>query len=267
MNATTIVLIHGLWMTPHSWDGWVARFQSAGHTVVAPGWSGIDNRTVEQVRRDPAPLRGVGLRQIADHYEQVIRELPEPPIIMGHSFGGVITQMLADRGLGSVHVGVEPGQPAGVPTLPWSTLRSGFPILRNPFNRNGASPISKSHFHYTFGNDLTRAESDAEWEKNAVNSYNRVLFEGALATLRPRSGVSRVDFARAGRAPLLVITGERDHVVPSAIGRAIVAKYRGAGASPIEYREYSGRTHRIVTQEGWEQVCDDALEWAIGARA
>lgn len=266
MTDSTIVLIHGLWMTPHSWDGWADRYRAAGHTVIAPGWPGIDDRTAAEVRSDPRALRGVGLRQIADSYEQAIHGLPAAPIIMGHSFGGVITQMLADRGLGSAYVGVEPGQPAGIPTLPWSTLRSGFPILRNPFNRNGASPISKAQFHYAFGNDLTRAQSDAAWEEYAVNAYNRVLFEGALATLNGRTGVSRVDFGRADRAPLLVITGDRDHVVPPAIGRAIVAKYRAAGPANVDYREYVGRTHRIVNQEGWEQVCDDALVWALAAR-
>ena len=267
MTEPAIVLIHGLWMTPACWSGWAERYRAAGRTVIAPGWPGVDDRSVEEVRRDPRPLKGIGLRQIADHYDRIIRALPTAPIVMGHSFGGVITQMLADRGLGAAHVGIEPGQPAGVPTLPLSTLRSGLPVLGNPFNRTGASPISKAHFHYTFGNDLTREQSDEAWERYAVNSYNRVLFEGALATVRPRSGVSRVDFAKPDRAPLLIITGSRDHVVPPAIGRATAHKYRSSGSpAVVEYREFPGRTHRMVNQDGWEEVSDYALGWAA-ARA
>ena len=139
---------------------------------------------------------------------------------MGHSFGGVITQMLADRGLGVAYVGVAPGQTAGVTTLPLSTLWTGTPILSNPFGKNGAKPLSKRHFHFTFGNDLPRSESDKLWEEFAVNSYNRVFFEGVASVLNEKGGVTHVDYGRADRAPLLIITGEIDHVVPPAIGKA-----------------------------------------------
>jgi len=259
-----IVLVHGLWMTPKSWDTWAEYFRARGHEVIVPGWPGIDDREVADIRSNPEPLRGVGLKQIADHYERIIRALPRRPIIMGHSFGGVITQMLADRGLGAAYVGVEPGQAAGVTTLPLSTLWTGTPILSNPFDRNGAKPISKAHFHFTFGNDLSRAESDAVWEQYAVNSYNRVFFEGVASTLDERGGVSHVDYARSDRAPFLVLTGEIDHVVPPAIGRAIVKKYRSTGSPAlVDYKEFPGRTHRIVSQDGWEEVADYALTWAV----
>ena len=262
-TATPIVLIHGLWMTPKSWDTWAERFRARGHEVIVPGWPGIDDRSVEDIRRDPSPLKGIGLKQIADHYERIIRALPEKPIIMGHSFGGVITQMLADRGLGAAYVGVAPGQTAGVTALPLSTLWTGTPILSNPFGIHGAKPLSKRHFHFTFGNDLSRAASDELWEEYAVNSYNQVFFEGVTSVLNEKNGVTHVDYARADRAPLLVLTGELDHVVPPAIGRAIVAKYQRTGSPAIvEYKEYAGRTHRLVSQEGWEQIADDALAWA-----
>ena len=183
---------------------------------------------------------------------------------MGHSFGGVITQMLADRGLGAAYVGVAPGQTAGVTALPLSTLWTGTPILSNPFGRNGAKPLSKRHFHFTFGNDLSRAASDALWEEYAVNSYNRVFFEGVTSVLNEKGGVTHVDYARADRAPLLVITGEIDHVVPPAIGRAIAKKYRSSGSpAVVEYKEYAGRTHRLVSQDGWEEIADYALTWAV----
>ncbi|MGW9113663.1 alpha/beta hydrolase [Microbacterium sp. NPDC055683] len=257
-----IVLIHGLWMTPKSWDTWAERFRARGHEVIVPGWPGIDDREVADIRSDPEALKGIGLAQIADHYERIIRALPRTPIIMGHSFGGVITQMLADRGLGVAYVGVAPGQTAGVTALPPSTLWTGTPILSNPFGRNGAKPLSKRHFHFTFGNDLDRSASDALWEEYAVPSYNRVFFEGVTSVLNEKGGVTRVDYARADRAPFLVITGEKDNVVPPAIGRAIVRKYTSAGPATVEYREYAGRTHRLVSQDGWEEIADFALTWA-----
>ena len=263
-TKTPIVLGHGLWMTPKSWDTWAAYFEARGHQVIRPGWPGIDDREVADIRSNPEALKGIGLKEIADHYERIIRALPEKPIIMGHSFGGLLTQMLADRDLGVAYVGVTPGQPAGITTLPFSTVRTSFPILRNPFGRNGASPISKAHFHFTFGNALTRAESDELWERFAVNSYNRVFFEGVAGAFNEKNGVSHVDYAKPDRAPLLVITGEIDHVVPPAIGKAIVKKYRATGSSSlVEYKEYAGRTHRIVSQEGWEEVAEYALNWAL----
>ncbi len=263
-DKTPIVLIHGLWMTPKSWNTWAERFRAQGHEVIIPGWPGIDDRSVEDIRRDPSALKGIGLKQIADNYERIIRALPVKPIIMGHSFGGVLTQMLADRGLGAAYVGVAPGQTAGVTALPLSTLWTGTPILSNPFGRNGAKPLSKRHFHFTFGNDLSRAASDALWEEYAVNSYNRVFFEGVTSVLNEKGGVTRVDYARADRAPLLVITGEIDHVAPPAIGRAIVKKYRSSGSpATVDYKEYPGRTHRLVSQDGWEEIADYALTWAV----
>ena len=263
-DKTPIVLIHGLWMTPASWNTWAERFRAQGHEVIVPGWPGIDDRSVADIRRDPSALKGIGLTQIVDHYERIIRDLPVKPIIMGHSFGGVITQMLADRGLGVAYVGVAPGQTAGVTALPLSTLWTGTPILSNPFGRNGAKPLSKRHFHFTFGNDLPRAASDALWEEYAVNSYNRVFFEGVTSVLNEKGGVTHVDYARTDRAPLLLIAGEIDHVVPPTIVRAIEKKYRSSGSpAVVERKEYAGRTHRLVSQDGWEQIADDALGWAV----
>ena len=265
-DKATIVLIHGLWMTPTSWNTWADRFRAQGHEVVVPGWPGIDDRSVEDIRRDPSALKGIGITQIVDNYERIIRALPDfaegrKPIIMGHSFGGLMTQMLADRGLGSAYVGVAPGQPAGITTLPFSTLRTGFPILSKPWTKTDASPFSKAHFHYTFGNDVSRAESDKLWQESAVNSYNRVFFEGVAGAFNEKGGVSHVDYNRPERAPLLLIAGSIDHVVPPAIVKAINAKYTGPAV--VEYKEYAGRTHRLVSQNGWEEIADYALSWAV----
>lgn len=256
-------------MTPSSWHTWAERFRAAGHDVTVPGWPGVDDRSVEAIRSNPDAMKNVGITQVADHFESVIRALPgfaagKKPIIMGHSFGGLITQMLADRGLGSAYVGVAPAQPAGITTLPPSTLRVGLPVLSNPFRKNSVTPISKSHFHYTFCNDLTRAESDVLWQTSAIPSFNRVFFEGVAAAFNEKSGLSKVDFARADRAPLLVIAGTKDHGIPPALVRAIFTKYtKTASPSVVEYKEFADRTHRIVSQDGWQEVADYALDWAV----
>ncbi|WP_068272714.1 alpha/beta hydrolase [Aldersonia kunmingensis] len=257
-----IVLVHGLWMTPSSWDTWAERFRGLGHEVIVPGWPGIGDRTPAEVRADPSALKGIGIREIVDSYDERIRALPEKPVIMGHSFGGIFTQMLLDRGLGIAGVGVAPGQPAGVLTLPFSTLKTGLPILWNPFAARGANALSKRHFRYTFGNDLTRADSDREWEASAINSYNRVFFEGVLSLPKPKSGITKVDFRKPDRAPLLLISADKDHVAPPAIQKAALRKY-AKGTALVERVEYPGRTHRLVSQDGWEEIADYALSWAL----
>lgn len=257
-----IVLIHGMWMTPSSWDTWAHRFRDKGHQVITPGWPGIGDRTPAQVRSDPSALKGVGLLDVVDHLDRTIRALPSRPIIMGHSFGGIFTQVLADRGLGIAAVGVAPANVAGVTTLPFSTFRTGLPVLGNPFRKNGATALSKGHFHYTFGNDLSRADSDAEWEKSAIPSYNRVFFEGVLALPKAKTGITHVDYTKPDRAPLLLISGEIDHVAPPAIQKALLKKY-AQGPSLVHRQEFPGRTHRLVSQSGWEEIADYALDWAL----
>jgi pimeloyl-ACP methyl ester carboxylesterase len=260
----TIVLIHGLWMTPSCWNDWASRFRAAGHEVIAPGWPGVGDRSAADIRRDPSGIKGVGLRQVVDHYQGIIETLAQEPIIMGHSFGGLIAQMLADRGHGAAIAGVAPAQPAGIRTLPFSMLWTGLPVLANPFRRNGATPISRSHFHYAFCGDLSRAESDRIWDEEVIPSYNRVLLQGAAAAFNQKRGASHVDFERSNRAPILLIAGEKDRAVPPAVVKATLSRYSRKGSTSIvEYREFAGRTHRLVSQDGWEEVADAALEWAV----
>lgn len=257
-----IVLIHGLWMTPASWTRWAERFRRLGHDVHAPAWPGIGSLTPAELRADPRSIEDIGLLDVVSHLERVVRGLDRAPIIMGHSFGGIFTQMLLDRGLGVAGAAIEPGTTAGVLTLPLSTLRVGAPVLTNPFRRRRASAITRARFHYAFANDLTRAQSDEEWERSAIPSFNRLFFDGVLALPRARSGVTRVSFGKPDRAPLLLIAGENDHVAPPALQRALLRHY-AAGASTVGYQEFPGRTHGIVRQRGWEEVADFALAWTL----
>ncbi|MGS2615900.1 alpha/beta hydrolase [Micromonospora sp. LZ34] len=260
----TVVLIHGLWMTPRSWERWAARYAARGLRVLTPAWPGMQGE-VERLREDSTPIAQQNIAEIADHYDRLIRALPTRPVIMGHSFGGLITQVLVDRGLGAAAVGIHPAPVKGVVKLPLSTLRSGFSILRNPANRHRAVPFTPDDFHYAFGNTLSQEDSDRAWQRYAVPGAGRVLFEGAFANLDPNSA-ARVDTGRTDRAPLLLIAGGADHVVPPGVVRTNAALYQKSRALTA-YHEFAGRSHFTVGQPGWEEVADYALDWALRAAA
>jgi pimeloyl-ACP methyl ester carboxylesterase len=255
----TIVLIHGLWMTPLSWEHWVARYESSGFRVLAPAWPGLEGMSVEELRRDPSPIAPLTAATVIDHYDGIVRGLERPPLIMGHSFGGAFTQVLLDRGLGAAGVGVDAAPTKGVLKLPFSTIRSAWPILRNPANRKRAVEFTPQQFRYAFGNTLSAEESDAVWERHAVPGAGGVLFQGALANF-DRHSPFRVDYGKADRAPLLFIAGGEDHVVPPAANRANLKKYK---SGTVDYKEFPGRAHYTVGQDGWEEVADFAVEWAV----
>lgn len=263
MGATTpdtIVLIHGLWMTPRSWSPWIERFSSRGYQVLAPAWPGLD-REVSEIRGDPSSLAGLGVTEIVDHYDGIIRELERPPIIMGHSFGGLVTQLLADRGLGAAAVPIAPAPPRGILLLPWSSIRTAWPALKNPANRKQSFTLSSKEFRYRFGNTLSEEESNAVYEQQYVPGTGRVLFQAALANLTPRAS-TKVDFRRAARAPMLLIAGERDHVAPASLVRANFRRYRRS-PSITEHKEFPGRSHWLCGESGWEEIADYALSWAM----
>ncbi|MBI5089187.1 MAG: alpha/beta fold hydrolase [Actinobacteria bacterium] len=257
----TIVLIHGLWMTPRSWEGWIGHYQARGHLVIAPSWPGLEGE-VEALNADPSPLRGLGIRRIVDHYESIVRALDAPPIIMGHSFGGAFTQILLDRGLGAAGVAIDSAPVKGVLTLPLSTLRTAFPVLKNPANRNKAVPLTLEQFHWRFTNHTTLDATRPLYERYHVPAAGRVLFEQAFANMSPKAA-STVNFANATRAPLLFIAGGNDHVSPPKLNRANAAKYRKRSAAITDYREFPGRSHWTVAQDGWEAVADFALAWSL----
>ncbi|KAG0649980.1 hypothetical protein D0Z07_3759 [Hyphodiscus hymeniophilus] len=257
LSKGIILLIHGLWMTPACWEDWGVYFTNLGYEVLAPGWPGVDDRTVEEIRSNPKALEGLTIHHIISHYEQIIRGLPSPPILMGHSFGGLFVQLLLSRGLGRTGVGICPAQPSGVLALKLSTVKASFAILGNPFTYNKAVPISASRFHYAFANHLTAAESSLLWERYSVPAAAHVLWQGALGVVVPGDG--KVDWGKKDRAPLLLIAGTRDHIVPMQVVKAAEKKYHGPAV--VDFKVFEGRTHGIVNQEGWEEVADFALGW------
>ncbi|MDP9206305.1 MAG: alpha/beta hydrolase [Gemmatimonadota bacterium] len=256
----TIVLVHGLWLTPRSWEGWIDRYQKAGYNVLAPSWPGLEGE-VEAIRKDPSALKGLKLKTVVDHYDRIIRKLDHQPILMGHSFGGLIVQMLVDRGLGSAGILIDSAQTAGVPVLPFATIRATLPILGNPFSYNRTTSLSPKQFNYAFTNELSAEESGKVYDRYQIPAANSILWDAALALLNP-NGSSKVNYRKTDRAPLLFIAGSNDHLAPPAINKANVRKYVKNTSAATDYREFPNRTHHTVGQKGWEEVADFAIQWA-----
>lgn len=253
----TIVMIHGLWMTPRSWEHWKERYEARGYTVHAPAWPGFEVE-VEALNADPSPMKDLRAETVIDAYEAFINELDGDPIIIGHSLGGAITQVLLNRGLGSVGVGLSAATVKGIRDLPWSTLRAAGPAL-NPFKRGDPVPISEKEFHYAFANTMSEEESKPLYERYAVPAASDVLADIALANLH-RNPPTEVDFAKQGRIPLLFIGLAEDHVVPPKATMHNERKYDDS-VSITEYKEFEGRPH-FPGAPGWEEVADFAIEWA-----
>ncbi len=259
MKSDTIILIHGLWMSPLSWEHWVDRYTGAGYRVLAPAWPGMEG-TVEQLRADTAPYAHLGVAEVVDHYAAIIEKLDTPPILMGHSFGGAFVEILLDQGLGAAGVAIDPAPVKGVLRLPLSTLRSSLPVLGNPTNTHKAVMLTPEEFHYSFTNTLTDEQSAPVYDRYAVPGPGLILFQAALANFNPHAA-TRVDFDNDDRAPLLIIGGGSDHVVPAAVTREAAGHYRNSTAV-TEYKEFEGRSHYTLGQAGWEEVADYALVWA-----
>jgi pimeloyl-ACP methyl ester carboxylesterase len=256
----TIMLIHGLWLTPRSWEGWIDRYQKAGYNVLAPSWPGLEAE-VEAIRKDPSALKGLKLKTVVDHYDRIIRKLDSQPILMGHSFGGLIVQMLVDRGLGAAGVLVDSAQSAAVPVLPLSTVWATITVLGNPFTFNAAVGLSPEKFNYAFTNELNAVDSKKVYDRYQIPGSGRILWDAALSLLNPNAS-SKVNYGNNNRAPLLFIAGSNDHLVPPAINKANVRKYVKNSSAVTDYREFPNRTHHTVGQKGWEEVADFAIQWA-----
>jgi pimeloyl-ACP methyl ester carboxylesterase len=258
-DGHTIVLIHGMWMTPLSWEHWAKRFEERGHRVVAPAWPGLDKEP-EEIRRDPSPLHGLSVTDVVDSYDGIIRGLDRPPIIIGHSFGGLIAQLLLDRGLGASGVALDTAAPKGVLRLPLSTLRASWPALKNPFGKNKDVPLTRDQFYWCFTNALSREDSDAVYDRYYIPGSARPFFQAGYANLNPRAA-TKVNYENPARPPLLLITGDVDRICPPSVNVSNWKKQSHAPAA-TEHREYPGRCH-FPGQDGWEEVADYALEWTV----
>jgi pimeloyl-ACP methyl ester carboxylesterase len=256
-SAQTIVLIHGMWMTPLSWEHWASRYGERGHRVLAPAWPGLEAEP-EALRRDPSPLRGLSISDIVHYYDRIIRELERPPIIIGHSFGGLVTQLLLDRGLGAAGVALGTAAPKGVLRLPYSTLRAAWPALRNPRNLHKETPLTPKQFHWCFTNALSREDSDAVYQRYYIPGSARPFFQAGYANFNPNA-VTKVNYRNPQRPPLLLVTGAEDRICPPSVNRANFKKQRQA-PSATDCKEYPGRCH-FPGQDGWEEVADYILSW------
>lgn len=255
----SIVLIHGLWMTRLSWQPWVERYEAAGWTVHTPEWPGMD-RPIEAIRSDPSPMDGVGVGEVTDAHAAFIEALPSKPIIMGHSFGGLITQLLLDRLLGTAGVGLSPAPPKGIYLLPPRALKSASVVLKNPANRKKTVPLTPAQFHDSFANTLSADESQEVWEQYHVPAPGRPLFQAVAANMSSTTPL-KIDKKREGRAPLLIVGASKDHLVPSSLATKIFHLYKNA-PSTTELKVFADRSHYLCGEPGWEEIADYSLTWA-----
>ncbi|GAA1434447.1 alpha/beta fold hydrolase [Microlunatus lacustris] len=262
-SPDTVVLIHGLWMTPRSWEHWVTHYESRGMDVLTPAYPGFEVE-VEALRADPQVIADLTVPDTVDHLARIITELPEPPILVGHSFGGVMTQLLLARGLGASAVVIDSAPTEGVRVNPVSQARSLFPALRNPANRHRAVGFTPEEFHYAFTNTLSREDSDRVWQRYHIPAPGRWVWDyGLVANFKPGRQETWVDYT-ADRAPLLFIAGEKDHIMPPAVNRSNAKHYQDSPAV-TDYVEFTGRDHWTCAAPGWEAVADHALDWALTA--
>jgi non-heme chloroperoxidase len=253
-----VVFVHGLWLLPSSWDRWQTLFQEAGYATLAPGWPD-DPETVAQAKAHPEVFAGKSIKEVADHFEDVIRRLEMKPAVIGHSFGGLMTQILAGRGLAAASVAIDPAPFRGVLPLPISALRSSAPVLTNPLNRGRAVPLTYEQFRYAFANAVTEDEARELYATFAVPAPGEPLFQAAGANLNPWTE-AKVDTRNSERGPLLILDGELDHTVPWAIANASYSQQR-RNIGITEIQKVPGRGHALTIDSGWREVAQIALSF------
>jgi pimeloyl-ACP methyl ester carboxylesterase len=258
MTGTPVVFIHGLWLHATSWASWAELFSEAGYDPIAPGWPG-DPDTVEAARADPDSIANHGIDDVTRHYQAIIDTLPARPILIGHSFGGMISEKLLGLDYGAAAIGIDAAQIKGVLPLPLSALHSTLPVFKNPANKHKAVSLTAEQFRYSFGNAVSEEESDALYERWAIPAPGKPLFEAAAANFSLHSP-AKVNTANEGRGPLLLIMGGRDHTVPEAITKATVKQYRHSSAV-TELEEFADRGHSLTIDSGWREVADLCLAW------
>jgi len=253
-----VVFVHGLWLHATSWGPWTELFQTAGYVPLAPGWPGEPD-TVEESRGHPELVAGKGIDDVVEHYAKIIRGLDARPVVIGHSFGGLIAQRLLGEDLAAAAVAIDAAPIKGVIYLPPSALRVASIALRNPANKNKAVALTPEQFRYGFGNALPARECAELYERWTVPSPGKPLFEAAAANLSPRSP-AKVDTGNKTRGPLLLTSGGHDHTVPAAITRATRRLYHKSPAI-TDLREFNDRGHSLTIDHGWREIADEVLSW------
>jgi non-heme chloroperoxidase len=254
-----VVFVHGLWLLPSSWDRWAQYFDEAGLAALTPGWPD-DPETVAQANADPGVFAHKTIGDVADHLGEIIAKLKRKPVLIGHSFGGLLVQVLAGRGLAKATVAIDPAPFRGVLPLPVSALRSASPVLGNPLNRNRAVPLTYDQFRYAFANAVSEEEAKQLYAQFAVPASGAPLFQAATANLNPWTE-AKVKSKAEGRGPLLILEGASDHTVPPAVAKASF-KLQKRNKAVTEYQEIPGRGHALVIDAGWREVADRALAFA-----
>jgi non-heme chloroperoxidase len=257
-GKTPVVFIHGLWLLPSSWDNWVKFFEDAGYSGITPDWPD-DPETVEQARANPEVLAKKTLKQVADHTAEVIAGLDKTPAVMGHSTGGLLTFMIADRGLSAVSVAIDPGPFRGVLPLPLAALRSAAPVLAKPWTRGKAVTLTQEQFNYGWANALDEDEAKQLYETYHVAAPGVALMQMANANINPFTE-AKVDPKSPKRGPLLIIDGEKDHTVPWAIANAAYKRQR-RNEAVTEIKKIPNRGHSLTIDSGWPEVAQTALDF------
>jgi non-heme chloroperoxidase len=255
-GRTPVVFFHGLWLLPSSWQSWIDLFEEAGYAAVAPGWPG-DPESVEAARANPQALAGVGVVAVADHFAAAIGQLEKKPAIIGHSFGGLITQILAGRGLSLASVAVNPAPFKGVLPLPLAAIRTTLPVLGNPLNRGRTVTLSFDQFRYGWANAVPEDEARKLYERYHVAAPGRPIFQAATANFNP-GAETKADTKSPERGPLLIFTGEEDHAVPPAMSKAAFKK-QSQNPGVTEHIEMPHRGHSLTIDHGWREVAENAL--------
>jgi pimeloyl-ACP methyl ester carboxylesterase len=264
ITPDTIVLIHGLWMTPLAWEHWVSRYEERGFRVLTPGYPGIGQGEagLAALREDTSAIANVGVREVMDHLTGIVEDLDKPPIIMGHSFGGTFAQLLVGNGLGAAGVSIDGAAVKGINAMPLSEIRSVLPVLKDPANLHRAVPLTPKQFHYAFTNTLDEQASQAAYARYAAPTPAKILFQGGFAAVTPHAATT-FDFANDDRAPLLFISGGSDHILPPVVQRHNYEKNAKHSAAIAAHTIFAGRDHFTCGEPGWEAVADFALDWAL----
>jgi non-heme chloroperoxidase len=257
-DRTPVVFLHGLWVHASSWSPWVDLFRLTGYEPVAPGWQG-DSATAAETRKHPEGLRRKGIEEVSAGYRRIIQGLPSKPILIGHSFGGLLAQKLLGEGLGIAAIALSPGQIKGVKSVPLAQIRSGLPVLSNPRNRNRTVPITRKQFRYAFANAVSVAESDELFATYAIPGPGRPVFQLSTANLN-RNSPAKVDMSRTDRGPLLIVGAGKDRSAPISVAREAHHLYANA-PSINDYTSFPGRGHSYVFDTGWREVADRSLAW------